>query len=125
MAQQNREGQSGIAENLKKGITEMLILAFLEKQDMHIYAILTHLDKCSGGVCKIAYPYAAIYRLLNQNYIVESGKRNDENRLRQYYHITEAGKHYLAAMKADYDSFIGGVSAIFQSLNAEEQAHDQ
>ncbi len=41
--------QSGITENLKKGITEMLILAFLDKQDMHIYAIINKLDDCSNG----------------------------------------------------------------------------
>lgn len=109
--------QSGIIENLKKGVTEMLILAFLDKQDMHIYAIISKLDKCSNGICKIAYPYAAIYRLINNKYIIEKGKKVDDNRLRQFYHITDSGKKYLSLIKSDYTLFISGVDMIFNSLN--------
>lgn len=109
--------QSGITENLKKGITEMLILAFLDKQDMHIYSIINKLDDCSNGICKIAYPYAAIYRLINNGYIIEKGKRIDENRLRQFYHITDKGRKYLSLIRSDYELFISGVDMIFNSLD--------
>lgn len=109
--------QSGIIENLKKGVTEMLILAFLDKQDMHIYAIISKLDNCSNGICQIAYPYAAIYRLINNKYIIEKGKKVDDNRLRQFYHITDSGKKYLSLIKSDYTLFISGVDMIFNSLN--------
>ncbi|MGN0572197.1 MAG: PadR family transcriptional regulator [Candidatus Fimenecus sp.] len=108
--------ESGITENLKKGITELLILSFLEKREMHIYAITNQLDALSDGVCKIAYPYAAIYRLLDGKYIEECGKRNDEHRLRQFYRITEGGIQYLHTMRADYEKFIGGVSMILDAL---------
>lgn len=108
---------SGIIENLKKGTTEMLILSFLNKEDMHIYAILNKLDTCSNGVCKIAFPYAAIYRLLRNGYITEAGKKVDENRLRQFYTITESGRKYCAEMKRDYELFINGIDMIFSSLN--------
>lgn len=116
MRKQNNAETNGISENLKKGITEMLILAFLNKQDMHIYAILNMLDEYSNGVCKISYPYAAIYRLLDSKYIVENGKKVDDNRLRQFYTITNEGKAYLESMKKDYISFIDGVTSIFDAL---------
>lgn len=121
MKKQNNTESNGISENLKKGITEMLILAFLNKQDMHIYAILNMLDKYSNGVCKIAYPYAAIYRLLDNKFIVENGKKVDDNRLRQFYTITDDGRNYLNSMKKDYDIFINGVTSIFNALGENDE----
>lgn len=121
MKKQNSTEINGISENLKKGITEMLILAFLNKKDMHIYAILNLLDEYSEGVCKISYPYAAIYRLLDSKFIIENGKKVDDNRLRQFYAITDAGRAYFESMKNDYATFINGVTSIFDALGEENE----
>lgn len=115
----NEEASGGISENLKKGITELLILSFLEKKDMNIYAITTQLDEFSHGICKITYPYAAIYRLVNNGYIAEADKKVDENRLRQFYRITENGREYFRNMKKEYDLFLSGVDLVFKRLNEE------
>lgn len=106
-----------ISENLKKGTTEMLVLAVLSKCDTHIYSIVNQLDGLSGGECKITFPYAAIYRLMNKGYIVEIGKRIDDNRLRQFYHITDEGREYLRIMKKEYDAYTNGVAALFAALS--------
>lgn len=119
MPKAEKNEKISISENLKKGITEMLILSFLDKEDMHTYAIMNKLDELSGGVCKISYPYAVIYRLTDCKYIEEAGKRVDENRLRQFYRITPSGKAYLNDMRKEYDSFINGVNMIFQALKGE------
>ena len=119
MPKAEKNEKISISENLKKGITEMLILSFLDKEDMHTYAIMNKLDELSGGVCKISYPYAVIYRLTDCKYIEEAGKKVDENRLRQFYRITPSGKAYLNDMRKEYDSFINGVNMIFQALKGE------
>lgn len=119
MPKAEKSEKNSISENLKKGITEMLILSFLDKEDMHTYAIINKLDELSGGVCKISYPYAVIYRLTDCKYIEEAGKKVDENRLRQFYRITPSGKAYLNDMRKEYDSFINGVNMIFQALKGE------
>lgn len=121
MKKQNSTEINGISENLKKGITEMLILAFLNKKDMHIYSILNFLDEYSDGVCKISYPYAAIYRLLDSKFIVENGKKVDDNRLRQFYAITDTGRAYFESMKNDYTTFINGVTSIFDALGEDNE----
>lgn len=120
MPKAEKNEKISISENLKKGITEMLILSFLDKEDMHTYAIMNKLDELSGGVCKISYPYAVIYRLTDCKYIEEAGKKVDENRLRQFYRITPSGRAYLNDMRKEYDSFINGVNMIFQALKGEE-----
>lgn len=111
--------KNSISENLKKGITELLILSFLDKKDMHTYAIINKLDELSNGACKISYPYSVIYRLTDCKYIEEAGKRVDENRLRQFYRITPSGKNYLDDMRKEYDIFIKGVNMIFDALEKE------
>ncbi|MBQ8227439.1 MAG: PadR family transcriptional regulator [Clostridia bacterium] len=116
----SNEANGSISENLKKGITEMLILSFLDKRDMHIYAITSQLDELSNSVCKISYPYAAIYRLVNSGYIAEAGKKVDDNRLRQFYSITPGGREYLSAMRKEYELFISGVNLIYKNLEGGE-----
>lgn len=111
-----KPAKTGITDNLKKGITEMLVLAFLNEGDMTINDIIRCLDERSGGECKIIFPYSTVYRLLDNSYIVESEKRVSDNRRRQFYHITPKGKKYFAEMRREYNSFISGVDMIFSSL---------
>ncbi|MBO5361012.1 MAG: PadR family transcriptional regulator [Clostridia bacterium] len=111
---------TGIAENMKKGITEMLILAFLNQEEATINSIVKKLDECSDGKCKITFPYATIYRLLDNAYIAESEKRVADNRRRQFYKITDKGRKYFAQMRSEYMNFISGVDMIFDYIDAEE-----
>lgn len=113
-------GAGGLTENLKKGVTEMLVLSLLNVRPMTIHEILRQLDEKSHSVCKISYPYAIIYRLTNSNYIKDHGKQVSDERLRSYYEITEEGRKHLAGMKEEYKVFTDGVEAVFASV-AEEQ----
>lgn len=116
-----KNAKTGITENIKKGMTELLILTILEQGDTNIYDILKKLDSFSDGACSISYPYAAIYRLLDRSYIVECGKQVNENRRRQYYHMTKSGKVYLTEMKSEYEHFMRGVSKLMENLAASSQ----
>lgn len=122
MANRRRNGSetTGIAENLKKGITEMLILAFLNQGEMTINSIVRKLDECSDGKCKITFPYATIYRLLDNALIVESEKRVADNRRRRFYQITEKGREYFRQMRSEYLNFISGVDMIFDFIDADK-----
>ena len=122
MAKRKTDSSSatGIAENLKKGITEMLILAFLNQEESTINSVVKKLDECSDGKCKITFPYATIYRLLDNSYIAEGEKRVADNRRRQFYKITDKGRKYFAQMRSEYMNFISGVDMIFDYIDAEE-----
>ncbi len=115
----NSNATTGIAENLKKGITEMLILAFLAQGEMTINSIVKKLDECSDGKCKITFPYATIYRLLDNAFIVESERRVADNRRRRFYQITDKGRKYFRQMRSEYLDFISGVDMIFDIIGAE------
>lgn len=115
-------GAGGLTENLKKGVTEMLVLSLLDVRPMTIHEILRMLDEKSNSVCKISYPYAIIYRLSNSHHIKDHGKQVSDDRLRSYYEITDSGRAHLAQMKEEYKAFTGGVESVFASLAEDKKA---
>lgn len=107
-----------LIENLKKAVTEMLILSFFQLKSMNIEEISRCLDEKSHSICKIVYPYAAIHRLLDAKYITETSNRQiKDDRHRQYYKITKKGIQYLAELRAAYETFTQAVNNIFKFVN--------
>ena len=112
-----------MGENLKKAVTEMLILSFLSKKDMTIYEILNILDKKSNSICKIQYPYGVIYRMSDRGYIEIAGKSISDERRRIHYRITDLGREYLDKITNEYNTFLSGINMILNyvsKLGAEE-----
>lgn len=120
MVAKSKNFEGNLTENLKKGLTEFLVLSCLEKRPMSIYEILKFLDVKSNGNCKITFPYALIYRLTGYGFIADDGKRISDNRLRAFYRITDEGKVYLEQMRKEYDAFSSGMSALLTFLDNEE-----
>ena len=113
----NRDYSAKMSENLKKALTEMLILSFLSKKDMTIYEILSILDKQSNGICRIQYPYGVIYRMSDRGYIEIAGKAVSDDRRRIHYRITDLGREYLNKINEEYQNFIFGMSMIMQYVD--------
>lgn len=122
----NTDKQNSVIESIKNATVELLILSLLDIEDMHTYAIMEKLDKLSNGFFKITFPYAAIYKLLNNNYIFERGKKVDANRRRQFYSITPEGRKYLAAAKEEFKEYQAAVGRIINiSEITEDNTNDQ
>ena len=104
-----------LEENLKKALTELLILSLLSQKEYYIGELTATLHEKSSGALTIVFPYAAIYRLQQSEYIIESKKRNaPDGRRRQYFTITEKGSHHLEQLLETYRKFTGGVSAVLE-----------
>jgi PadR family transcriptional regulator PadR len=107
---------SSLEENLKKALTELLVLYLLSEKERYIGELTELIRERSGGVLSIVFPYAAIYRMSNGEYITETKKRiAPDGRRRQYYQITEQGRAYLADLLETYQRFSGGVSNILSN----------
>ena len=103
----------GLEENLKKGISELLVLYLLHERDMFINEMTEALLERSGGRLNISFPYAIIYRLLDAHYIELGAKQPaPDGRRRQYYRITPEGQVYLDHLLETLERFMGGVYAI-------------
>lgn len=113
--EESNKQPSLLEENLKKALTELLILYLLAQKEYYIGELTTTLHEKSGEALSIVFPYAAIYRLQQSDYITESKKRNaPDGRRRQYYRITEAGSLYLKQLLEIYGKFTKGVSAVLE-----------
>lgn len=100
-------------DNLKKALTEMLLLYLLSQREYYIGELTETLKANSAGTLSIVFPYSALYRLQQAEYIIESKKRSaPDGRRRQYYAITDPGRAYLRQLLQTYHTFISGVNAV-------------
>ncbi len=121
MESQKGSSPLGMEDNLKKAVTEMLILAQLEREDMHCPQITKNLETGSGGALSIAFPYAALYRLIDSGYITEAYKKiAPDGRRRQYFQITDLGRAHLAQLKEHYLRFTQGVLSLLNKKEGEQ-----
>lgn len=104
---------SSLEENLKKALTELLVLHLLSVREHYIGELSSQISALSNRSLSVVFPYAAIYRMARAGYIQEMPKRiAPDGRLRQYYQITLSGREYLASMKTNYAAFSHGVMQI-------------
>ena len=105
----------GMEDNLKKAVTEMVILSLLDREDMYANQIMQMMEERSGGAVSIVFPYSALYRLIKAGYIWEAYKKNaPDGRRRQYYQITDQGREHLESLLEIYRRFTGGVDVLVQ-----------
>ena len=51
-------------ENLKRAVTEMLVLTLLSREDMHASQITQSIERESGSTLSLASPSMLFYRLI-------------------------------------------------------------
>lgn len=102
-----------LEENLKKALTELMVLFLLSEKECYIGELTTAISCRSQGVLSIAFPYGAIYRLLQSGFIEETEKRYaPDGRRRQYLRITESGQTRLKQLLETYKRFSEGVANV-------------
>lgn len=105
----------GMEDNLKKAVTEMLVLSLLSREDMYAAQITQALEDRSHAALSIQFPYSVLYRLISFGYIVEGYKKiAPDGRRRQYYQITPEGRTHLDELMELYRQFSGGVDLILR-----------
>lgn len=110
---------NGLEENLKKALTELLILHIFSEGEHYIGELAEIMKTRSHGVLSIVFPYAAIYRVTEAGYLTETKKRiAPDGRRRQYYALTEEGLEHLRDMLVTYHAFSQGVEDILSGGEA-------
>lgn len=96
------------------GITELLILFFLNQKDCYVYEITKAVSDLSEGSLSISLNtiYTATYKLENEGKISEYSKLVGKKRTRVYYHIEPEGRKYLDELMTVYRSTITGTNKI-------------
>lgn len=100
-----------LSEGIKRGTVELLILTLLQDQDMYGYQLSQELTNRSRGLYTLqeSSMYPTLYRLVEKGVISDRQEKVGKRRVRVYYHLEEAGKTYLEAMRKEYCSICRGV----------------
>ncbi len=109
-----------MGNTLKKGSTELLILAILETRESHGYEISQQIQRQSAGVLSYhaASLYPLLYRLQNRGLIEGRWVEKAGQRRRRYYKLTETGKKMLHQKRDTWRQFSAAINHIVGVDNA-------
>jgi PadR family transcriptional regulator PadR len=106
--------------DLKKGSTELLVLALLEAQPRHGYEIGKLIEARSGGRLsfRIGSLYPVLLRLEDRGLISGKWLEKSGERRRRFYRLTAAGREVLATQQSAWEEFSQAVNQILRSRHA-------
>lgn len=92
---------------VKRGSTEMLILALVEERPRHGYEIAKLIEERSDGVLQfhVASLYPLLYRLEKRGLIKGRWVEKAGQRRRRFYKLTAAGQKILAQQRQTWKDF--------------------
>ena len=105
-------GINALTRELKRGSTQVLVLALLEERERHGYEIARLIEERSGGTISFhaASLYPTLYRMEEKDLIEGRWVEKVGQRRRRYYRLTRGGRAMLASQRSTWDNF-------FQALN--------
>jgi PadR family transcriptional regulator PadR len=108
-----------IDRELKKGSTELLILALVEDRPRHGYEIAKLIGERSDGVLQFSVGalYPLLYRMENRGWIAGTWVEGGVERRRRYYKITKAGRKTLAAQRNVWKEFFGALNRVARIIS--------
>lgn len=117
----------GISENLKRGVTELVLLSLLAQRDMYGYEMSQELQSRSGGkfILQESSMYPTLYRLEDKGYITVTKQQVGKRRTRMYYHLEPCGLEYLQSSLGEYLAMQDGIRSILDSCKMNEVEHDE
>ena len=113
-------GMNALARELKRGSTELLILALLEERERHGYEIARLIDQRSGGAISfhVASLYPTLYRMEDKDLIEGRWVEKAGQRRRRYYRLTSVGRKVLASQRTVWDTFFEALNRVARIRHA-------
>ena len=106
--------RTSLERELKRGSTEVLILALLDEQDRHGYDIGRLIDQRSDGAITfhVASLYPTLYRLEGKGLIEGRWVERAGQRRRRYYRLTAQGRRVLRKQRGVWKNFVVALDRI-------------
>src|SRR6266545_762366 len=100
-------GTTLLERELKRGSTEVLILALLDERQRHGYDISRLIEERSGGAITFhtASLYPTLYRLEDKGLIEGRWVERAGQRRRRYYRLTTEGRKVLKSQRNVWQTF--------------------
>ena len=102
------------AQQLKKGVLEMLVLKLICEKPAYGYELLSELKLSSQGrfSLKEGTLYPILHGLEADRLVTVREKEAESGRVRKYYRITKKGLKVLEEKKAEWNTFTEKVNAV-------------
>jgi len=99
---------------VKRGSTEMLILALVEDRPRHGYEIAKLIEQRSDGVLQfhVASLYPLLYRLEKRGLISGRWVEKAGQRRRRFYKLTASGQRILAEQRKTWKDFFAALDRV-------------
>lgn len=101
-------------QEIKRGSTEMLILALVEDRPRHGYEIAKLIEERSDGVLQfhVASLYPLLYRLEKRELIQGRWVEKAGQRRRRFYKLTAAGRKVLTEQRQTWADFFAALDRV-------------
>ena len=99
---------------VKRGSTEMLILALVAERPRHGYEIAKLIDRRSEGILQfqVASLYPLLYRLEKRGLIKGRWVEKEGQRRRRFYKLTAAGQKVLTEQRQTWKDFFAALDRV-------------
>ena len=103
-----------LGHEVKRGSSEMLILALVEDRPRHGYEIAKLIEQRSEGVLQfhVASLYPLLYRLEKRGLIQGRWVERAGQRRRRYYKLTPAGQKVLTEQRQTWKDFFAALDRV-------------
>lgn len=107
-----------LQDQIRKGSTEILVLALLVEQPMYGYQISQELAKRSNGYFELkeGLLYPTLHRMKQDGLLTSEWQQPPDARRRKYYAVTKRGREQLQTQTAEWQLFIKNLQDIVVSL---------
>jgi transcriptional regulator len=101
-------------KEIKRGSTEMLILALVEDRPRHGYEIAKLIEERSDGVLQfhVASLYPLLYRMEKRGLIKGTWVEKAGERRRRFYKLTAAGRKVLTEQRQTWSDFFAALDRV-------------
>jgi PadR family transcriptional regulator PadR len=108
------EALAMLDQEVKRGSTEMLIMALVEERARHGYEIAKLIEQRSEGVLQfhVASLYPLLYRLEKRGLIRGRWVEKAGQRRRRYYSLTAEGKKVVAEQRQTWADFFAALDRV-------------
>ncbi len=107
----------GVTSQWLRGVTDLVLLACLEREPNYGYALLERLIARGLRPISEATVYGALRRLESTGWCASSLVASESGPARRYYELTAAGRVALVGLRSEWARFCAAVSAVTMPEN--------
>lgn len=89
-----------------KTISPLLVLSLLSEEPKYIYQMAVEISKRGGGKYEAIALYPVVNKLISEGYVEDDHQRIADNRVRNFYRITDSGREKLLSLFREFDDMM-------------------